>query len=197
MRRNGAAMLVLICNASDFSKIAAAKRLHVAKDLPASQSHHLRSSRYAISSSSNRRRIMRHGFPPAMQYGGTSFVTTEFAPMIAPSPMCTPGITVTFWPIQTSLPTTVSPFSGRSSSAGRERFPSAAQDIERIGRDAVHPVVRAVHHKFDPPCDGAEFPDDEPVTQKFSNVRHVLFKSLRAVHIVIVAVLSNNDVGAA
>lgn len=27
-------------------------------------------------------------------------------------------------------------------------------------------------------------------------VRHVLFKSLRAVHIVIVAVLSNNDVGA-
>ena len=61
---------------------------------------------------------MRHGFPPAMQYGGTSFVTTEFAPMIAPSPMCTPGITVTFWPIQTSLPTTVSPFSGRSSSGG-------------------------------------------------------------------------------
>ena len=34
MRRNGAAMPVLICNASDFCKIAAAKRLHVAKDLP-------------------------------------------------------------------------------------------------------------------------------------------------------------------
>ena len=40
------------------------------------------------------------------------------------------------------------------------------------------------------------FPDDEPVTPKFVMVRHVLLKSLRAVHIVIVAVLSNNDVGA-
>ena len=40
-------------------------------------------------------------------------VTTAPAPMIAPCPIRTPGITVTPWPNQTSLPTTVSPLFGR------------------------------------------------------------------------------------
>ena len=43
-----------------------------------------------------------------MEYGGISFATTAFAPMIHPSPTLTPGIIVTFCPIQTSFPITVS-----------------------------------------------------------------------------------------
>ena len=66
----------------------------------------------------NGRKIYAMGLPPTIQYGGTSFDTTEFAPIIAPSPILTPGRTVTFCPIQTSLPTTVSPFNGKSSNLG-------------------------------------------------------------------------------
>ena len=44
--------------------------------------------------------------------------TTELAPMTAPSPIWTPGRMVTFSPIQTSLPMTVSPFKGKSESDG-------------------------------------------------------------------------------
>ena len=46
---------------------------------------------------------------PTIEYAGTSLVTMAFAPIIAPSPMRTPGIMVASYPIHTSLPTTVSP----------------------------------------------------------------------------------------
>ena len=39
--------------------------------------------------------------------GGMSLVTTDPAPMMAPSPICTPGTTVTLEPIQTFFPVTM------------------------------------------------------------------------------------------
>lgn len=50
--------------------------------------------------------------------GGMSDATVAFVPIMAPSPICTPGIIVTFCPIHTSLPMTVSPLSGNSSITG-------------------------------------------------------------------------------
>ncbi|CKU47567.1 Uncharacterised protein [Mycobacterium tuberculosis] len=50
---------------------------------------------------------MRAGTPPITANGGTSLVTTEPAPMIAPSPMVRPLFMLTREPIHTSLPITV------------------------------------------------------------------------------------------
>ncbi|MDE6476649.1 MAG: hypothetical protein K2L48_00330 [Mycoplasmoidaceae bacterium] len=47
-----------------------------------------------------------------------SEATVLFNPIIAPSPICTPGRIVQFCPIQTSFPTTVSPLIGNSESLG-------------------------------------------------------------------------------
>lgn len=42
------------------------------------------------------------GTPAATHYAGISFATTEFAPIIAPRPIVTPGKTLTASPIHTS-----------------------------------------------------------------------------------------------
>lgn len=196
MRRNGAAMPVLICNASDFCKIAAAKRFHVAKDLPGVpippfEVKQVRdqlivkpppdhAARIPARDAVWRNILCDDGIRADDRAVANVYARHHGHILADPDVAADYGVA----------------FQRKVVERRRERFLSAAHDIERIGRDAVHPVVRAVHHKFDPPCDGAEFPDDEPVTQKFVMVRHVLLKSLRAVHIVIVAVLSNNDVGA-
>ena len=57
-------------------------------------------------------------------------------------------------------------------------------------------MVCAVHHKLDPLADGAEFPDDKPVAQKFVVVRHVLLEPFCAVHIVIVGIIAHLNIGA-
>src|SRR5690606_25589836 len=49
------------------------------------------------------------GLPATTAYGGTSCVTTDFAATMAPSPILMPGRITASMPIQTSLPTMVSP----------------------------------------------------------------------------------------
>ena len=49
------------------------------------------------------------GAPTAMALDGISLVTTEFAPITAPSPMLTPGKTFTCAPTQTPLPIDILP----------------------------------------------------------------------------------------
>lgn len=44
------------------------------------------------------------GDPTAIQFSGISLLTTEFAPMIHPFPILTPGKIHTFSPIHTLLP---------------------------------------------------------------------------------------------
>ncbi|MBP1870229.1 hypothetical protein J2Z25_003692 [Clostridium tertium] len=73
------------------------------------QFHHFNSKRYSINSSSNLFFINLAGFPPTILYESTFFVTTQLAAIIAPSPILTPVIIVTFCPIQTSFHTIVSP----------------------------------------------------------------------------------------
>ena len=53
-----------------------------------------------------------------MVYDLTSFTTVEFIAIIAPSPIFTPGMIVTFCPIHTSLPITVPPLKGNYSILG-------------------------------------------------------------------------------
>ena len=48
--------------------------------------------------------IILAGFPATIQYEGTSFVTTLFAPITAPSPIVRPGNIVTLSPTQTFFP---------------------------------------------------------------------------------------------
>ena len=50
------------------------------------------------------------GIPAAIELAGMSLVTTELAPMITLSPICTPPHIVTLSPSQTLLPMTISPF---------------------------------------------------------------------------------------
>src|SRR5262249_43816744 len=60
-----------------------------------------------------RRRFTEAGMPTTIANGGTSLVTSEPAPTIAPSPTETPPMMFTLWPVQTSLPiVTVSNMSG-------------------------------------------------------------------------------------
>ena len=66
--------------------------------------HHCRRSSKLIISSSNLRRMTFAGLPTAIENGGMSEATVAFAPIMAPSPICTPGMIVTFCPIHTSLP---------------------------------------------------------------------------------------------
>lgn len=63
------------------------------------------------------------GLPQATQYGGMSFVTTELAPIMLPSPMVTPGRTVTFSPSQTFLHILIGPFeiNGLAKGGGNQR----------------------------------------------------------------------------
>ena len=49
------------------------------------------------------------GTPTATEYGSMLLVTTEFAPITAPSPMVTPDKTHTWLPIQTLLPIRIPP----------------------------------------------------------------------------------------
>ena len=77
---------------------------------------------------------------------------------------------------------------------GSEALPAAAHDVAGVGRDAVHPVVRAVHDELYAPGYGAEPADDEPVAQELVVVRDVLLKALRPVRVVIIAVLPCYDV---
>src|SRR5262249_60820681 len=44
------------------------------------------------------------GTPPTIAEGGTSLVTTDPAAITAPSPTLTPAVTLTLWPVHTSLP---------------------------------------------------------------------------------------------
>lgn len=46
-------------------------------------------------------RTTRQGTPTATTIGGTSWLTTDPAPITEPWPIRTPGITVTFEPIHT------------------------------------------------------------------------------------------------
>ena len=54
------------------------------------QFHHSSCFNFLMVSSSKRFLISFAGMPPTTVYGGTSFVTTALAPMIAPSPIWTP-----------------------------------------------------------------------------------------------------------
>ena len=48
--------------------------------------------------------ITRHGLPTATEKGGMSFVTTDPAPIVQPSPIVIPGRMMTIPPIQQSFP---------------------------------------------------------------------------------------------
>jgi len=82
------------------------------------QSHHLITSSLSIVFSSNLFRTTRAGLPATMEYGSTSFVTTDRAPITAPCPMVIEGIIIASLPIHTSLPMTTSPFGTKSTSRG-------------------------------------------------------------------------------
>jgi len=58
------------------------------------------------------------GLPATMALDGTSLVSTEFAPTIAPSPIVTPGRIVALSPIHTLLFITTGPFEKRGLSSG-------------------------------------------------------------------------------
>ena len=77
-------------------------------------SHHFNFNNSSIISSSNLFLIIFAGFPPTIEYGGTSLVTTEPFPTITPSPIFIPGKIVTSSPIQTSFPIVVFPLIGKS-----------------------------------------------------------------------------------
>ena len=74
------------------------------KIFSASQFHHFIAMNFFIVSSSKRYLITRAGLPTAIAYGGISFATIAFVPIIAPLPIFTPPFIVAPRPIQTSLP---------------------------------------------------------------------------------------------
>lgn len=78
--------------------------------------------------------------------------------------------------------------------ARRELFPTAAHNVERISRDAVHPVVCAVHNELNALCDRAKLSDDQLVSQKLIVVSDMVFKFLRAIHVIVVGIVADNNV---
>lgn len=70
-----------------------------------------------------------------------SLVTTEPAPITAPSPMVTPGVTVEFDPIHTSLPMTTGAGSRSARRAGSIAWFSVAMTV-LCPMSAPSPIVR-------------------------------------------------------
>ena len=99
-------------------------------------------------------------------------------------------------PIQTSLPTTVSPRISRRPGVRVEAFlPAMAEDVERIGREARHCVIGAVHDEARALGDGAEAADDQPVADERIVVQHALLdEAVRPVRIVVIGEIADLDV---
>ena len=74
--------------------------------------------------------------------------TCARVPMIAPSPIVTPGMITASRPIQTSLPITVSPRCPCRRAGRRRGALAEAEHREGIGREAAHRVVGAVHDEL-------------------------------------------------
>ena len=110
--------------------------------------------------------------------------------MIAPLPIWAPGITVTRYPNQTSLPTEVSPRPGRL--AMRSMSARATHDREGERRGAVHAVIGAVHDEPHALAECAELPDYQlfwPVV-----VEHIArFECRRILRVVVVGELADLD----
>ena len=78
---------------------------------------------------------------------------------------------------------------------GCKFFPAAAHDVEWICTHAAHTVVCTVHDEFNALCYRAEFADDELVTQKLIVVRDVRLEVFSAVRIVIISIVTDDNVG--
>ena len=69
--------------------------------------------------------------------------------------------------------------------SGRNLLPSVAEYVERICRESIHAMVRAVHNKFHAFAYRAELTYNEFVAYKLITVRNVFFKLLRTVFIAV------------
>lgn len=101
-----------------------------------SKFHHFKELIFFISLSENLVLVFFAGIPTFIVYGSISFITNEFAPIIAPSPIVTPDIIETLSPIHTSLPiSTKNPFlvNGTSSKSCllTKVNPAALEDFEK------------------------------------------------------------------
>ncbi len=134
-----------------------------------------------------------HGLPPAIWYGGTSFVTTELAAIIEPSPICTPGITVTFCPIHTSLSTQYH-LLGANLQEWALLFPSLPHDIKRISCYRFHSMICTIHNKFYSFCYCTKLTYNKFVTYKFIMMSNMFFKLFCSIYIIIISVISNLNI---
>ncbi len=75
------------------------------------------------------------GAPATTVHGGTSRVTTEPAPTMAPSPMVTLGMTMTPAPSQASCSMTMRPRSGSTTCASRDQLGS--EEVTSVTRGAM------------------------------------------------------------
>ena len=72
------------------------------------------------------------GAPAHTEYGGTSLVTTDPAPMTAPSPIVTPPIIIHFIPIHTSLPIVMFPLFGVEIWGQSKPFPIENGNVDTV-----------------------------------------------------------------
>ena len=79
---------------------------------------------------------------------------------------------------------------------GRDLFPAVAEEVEGIGRGAVHAVICAVHDELNAAADGAEFADNELIPQKRIVMGDALFKLVGGALVAVIGVLPHFDVGA-
>lgn len=67
-----------------------------------------------------------------MVYGGTSFVTTALVPIMAPSPIVTPARISDSYPIQTSLPITISPLLSHAAATSALSRPHSSKNSGNV-----------------------------------------------------------------
>ncbi|MNZ88025.1 hypothetical protein D3C78_1069060 [compost metagenome] len=73
-------------------------------------------------------------------------------------------------------------------------LPTVGHNIERVGRNRIHSMVRTIHNKFNTFGNRAELPNNELVTNKIIMMSHMLLKLFGTVYIIIIRIITNRNI---
>ena len=73
------------------------------------------------------------------------------------------------------------------------RPPITTHNVERIGGNAVHSVISAIHYELYTFCYGAELPYDKLIANEIIEMSDVLFKLVCTIRVIIISIIPNDD----
>ena len=71
--------------------------------------------------------------------------------------------------------------------------PVAADNVKRISRHPVHPVIGAIHHKLHPFGNGTELAYNQPIANEVVEMGDVFLKLVSTIHIIVIGIVADDD----